>query len=563
MKKILSIALALTVLLSLAAVLAIPAAAVDGDWHILPKATFLQPDYDGDPESLAGYEYTDRGFHTIPTDAWKESNPYVFAQTKEKVDLKEGVYLEIEIDEFTYKNDKWFNLNIWDSVSLAPGNSDPIYGSGVQNLIRPSDSPDAEDLTKPGTVSGVSWYTGPFTAAGSSNMVAEKNLKTEDGDPIFCMSLTWDGTSYALDINGAAAPAAVITYMNEKWGGNDSEAYIGFWAKNSNKGGTVEYTITKFGTSAETATTPMGDDSEDPTNELIPPAPIADPNTVPANEPAIFLTADRENSDTKSKISASSGGYSTVNEDFSLHVIAENSTLSAVSYGVKNEVSYDIKDFPVAITLTRNFCTCGNEDGSCDALESSYYYIMAGDTLGATADWRTSVLDMSYNSYNIKNADGKNDTYLYFFCDFSEEYAEPMEGRINGIRFDVSGLDLNAENGGIFDVMFTAFFRTEEEAEAFVVQYLKDNYGLTDETTEETTEKVTETETDEATTAAPETDEVTTETPKTDDNATTEAPKTDDKKDEGGCASVIGFSAIAAVVAVAAAGVVTFRKKRD
>ncbi len=561
MKKILSLAIALTMLLSLATFLAIPAAAVDGEWLVVEGGSFYQPDYedeDGLPNSICGYEYTDRGFHTIPTTAFEQGNPSVSVQSKNKFDLKEGIYMEVEIDDYTYANDKWFGFHIWDSRGVAMGSNDPKYGAGIKTLIRPSNSPDG---TKPGAVSSISWYYNGFTSGGSSTMAPDQNKTTEAGQPILCLSVSWNGSSYVVDINGAAAPAAIITFMNEKWGGNDSEAYIGLNAQNANKGGKVEFTITKFGTSKDNAIVPMGDDSAEPIDSSIPPAEIADPNTVEANKPAIFMTGDKENTHVSGKPGAGNGAYSTINdEDFSIHVVGERTGFTGASYSVKKEVSYDIKDFPVAITLTRNFCTCGNEDGSCDAFESTNYYIMAGDTLGATDNFRTAVLDMSYNSYTIGE-----DTYLYFFCDFSEEFGEPLEGRINGIRFDVSGVDLNTEGANTFDIILTAFFRNTDEAEAFVVQYLKDNYGLVEETTEETTEQPTE-ETTEETTEEPETDKEEATTEKPADNkgeATTEVSNADDTKDEGGCASVIGFSAIASVVAVSAAGVVTFRKKRD
>ncbi len=476
MKKLLSLALSLTLLFSLATVLAVPAAAVDGEWNVVYGADYYQPDYADEEPSLCGYEYTDDGFHTIPTGAWEASNPYLSVQTKNKVDLKEGVYMEVRIDDFTYASDKWFNLHIWDSIGIVPGSNDPKYGAGVQNLIRPSDSPDG---TTPGVISGATWYTNQFTTAGSSTFTADQNRNTEDGKPILAMTLTWDGATYALDINGGAAPKAVIDFMNQKWGGNDSEAYIGIDAQNANKGGKCEITILKFGTDKDSATVPMGDDYAEPINNNIPFAEIIDPSTVPANEPAIFMTADRENSDTKNQLKASNGASSTVNSDGSLHVVAETSSVTGAIYAVKNQVSYDIKDFPVAITVTKNFCTCNNADGSCDAFETAHYYIMAGDVLSSDAQWHTSILDMSYNSYAVENAEGKTDTYLYFFCDFSEEFAEPMEGRINGIRFDVSGLDTSTKGSNEFDIMFTAFFKNTDEAEAYVENYVK-NLGWTE-----------------------------------------------------------------------------------
>ena len=46
----------------------------------------------------------------------------------------------------------------------------------------------------------------------------------EEGRILLTLVITWDGSTYSVTINDAAAPQAVIDYMNQKWGGNDSEA---------------------------------------------------------------------------------------------------------------------------------------------------------------------------------------------------------------------------------------------------------------------------------------------------------------------------------------------------
>ncbi len=561
MKKILSCTLILAMLFSLAAVLAIPTAAIDGNWHTIADVDIFQEDYDGTEYSNAGYEYTDDGFHTIATNAWNTDYPYISVQTKEKVDLKDGVYFEVRIDKFTYLGDKWFNMHIWDSQGIVPGSNEPKYGSGVQELMRPGNSADPNDPTKCNGLSGINggWYINQFTMAGNNTpFAADQKLRTEDGDPIIMMTVTWDGKSYALDINGAKAPQAVIDFMNQKWGGEDSEAYIGIDAMNSTKGGACEFTITKFGTSKAEATTPMGDDKADPVDASEPYAEIAPADTIPENEPAIFINADKENSSSKGSF-GTSGARATVNDDFSIHMVAERDTVYVGPMGPKRSISYDIADFPIAIALTRNYCTCANDDGSCDALETAFYYIAAGDVIAASNEWKTAMLEMSYNSYTIPQEDGSKDTYLYFYCDFSEEFDEPMSGRINSIRLDLTGIDLNTEGANAFDFMFVAFFRTVEEAEAYVLNYVTELGWV--ETEEPTTEDVTEVTTEET---AATTEETTAE--KLEDK--TEEPEASEggdetQKAEDGCASVVCFSAIAAVVAIGAIGTITFRKKRD
>ena len=74
MKKILSLVIAAAMLLSLAVVMSVPAAAVDGEWIVYSKADHEKPDYEGDPMSIPGYEYNDDGLHVIPAD-WRDFKP--------------------------------------------------------------------------------------------------------------------------------------------------------------------------------------------------------------------------------------------------------------------------------------------------------------------------------------------------------------------------------------------------------------------------------------------------------------------------------------------------------
>ena len=542
MKKILSTLLVAAMLLSLVIVAAVPAAAVDGEWAVYAPASQYADGYDGDPKSVAGYEYTDDGLHTIPADWAKAAqSPWVQVETKEKVDLKEGVYFQVRVDDFSYDaGDQWFNINIWDNAQIEP----PVagFGEGVQNLIRANG----------GNASSVAWYTENFTSGGSSAMVAEQNQKTEDGKIVLTLTVTWDGTTYAANINGAAAPEKVITYMNQKWGGNDSEAYIGIVGQNNKTGGTCEFTVLKFGTSADDATVPMGDDSREPIYNSAEKAPIADPDTVPANTPAILMNGNKTDSDLKSTPKPASNTTLTINDDYTLHVVANQATADTGVWYVKNDVSYAIEDFPVGIVLMKNFCTCGSEDGTCYALESVSVYMLAGDVQAPDPNYCIKELSMCYDSYTIGD-----DTYLYFFVDMTTDAAKEMTGRIHGARYDVAGVDISTPGANAFDLLYMAWFRSVEEAEAYVQNTMKE-LGWSD--AEDTTEAPTEVQT-EATTEAT---DVTTEAPK--GEQTTEAPKgeqTTEAPDEGGCGSVVGFGAIAIVAVAAVAGMVSFKKKED
>ena len=169
---------------------------------------------------VPGYEYTDEGLQTISPD-WRDEVPQCRVRTTNKVDLKEGVYVQYRIDEFSYAGDKWFNVNIWDGPYITPGDSNvERYGAGVQTLIRPSDAPDGQQ----GVISGITWYREGFTNSGTSSMTKDAVKNDEEGRILLTLVITWDGSTYSVTINDAATPQAVIDYMNQKWGGNDSEA---------------------------------------------------------------------------------------------------------------------------------------------------------------------------------------------------------------------------------------------------------------------------------------------------------------------------------------------------
>ena len=543
MKKLLATALSITMLLSMAVVAAVPAAAVDGDWTVIGQTGKFFDDYEGDDYCVPGYEYTDEGLQTISPD-WRDETPQCRVRTTDKVDLKDGVYVQYRVDEFTYIGDLWYNVFIWDGPYISPGSTNAErYGTGVQTLIRPS----ATGSDKPGNFGGIAWYKDAFTGAGSTSMAADAKKTDEEGRHLIALTVTWDGSTYSVDINGSKAPQAVIDYMNTKWGGNDSEAYIGLMLHHTNKNGKMKITVLKYGNTAATASTPLGDDSREPVTEYHVIADIADPSTVPEGQPAIFLNGSKAESDSSGNHGITAGSEAKRNDDFSVRYTLSTAAYHT-AYSVKKEVSYDAKDFPVVLLLTRDFCTC-EDPADCYALESVNSYVCNGAITGADDNHKINELSMC-DSPIVK--DGRS--YLYFYANFEEDAGFDYEGRINSIRFDFNGILIDEPGRNAFDIVFIAYFRTVEEAEQYVYDYL----GVEEETTAEPTEAPTE-----ETTEAP-TEEATTEAPKAD--ATTEAPAADNETDapaEGGCGSVVGFGAIAIVAVAAVAGMVSFKKKED
>ena len=456
--KALALATTLGMLLSLAAFFTLPVAAVDGIFDTHGYLSQEADDYDGDINSISGYEYTSEGLHMTAAD-WSTGAPYSHVSTKEKVDLKQGVYMQVRIDDFNYEAaDKWFNFNLWSQQAIEVGSGDPNHGNGVQTLIRPSN----------GGFGTVSWYTNAFTGAGSSSMPDEYRYPV-DGKNILTLKVTYDGINFAVEINGAAAPQKVIDYMNETYA-EDSFAYVGFTMYSNERGGTQEATILKFGTSEATATTPMGDDEKESENYIITYSPIADPSTVPEGQPAILMTGDSLNSHRNGALASSTGTKISINDDGTVHLIGNIQTSDSGVWNVDNDISYDINDFPVFMVMTKNFCSCAGDNGECWAFEEAYAYIACGDSLVQNPN-NKYYAEICYEPYFIGN-----DSYLYFIADLSDETGEDgrFNGRINSTRVDFR-IELYTPGANEFDVVMQGFFRTKDEAAEYAMNYLADH----------------------------------------------------------------------------------------
>ena len=263
-------------------------------------------------------------------------------------------------------------------------------------------------------------------------------------------------------------------------------------------------------------------------------------------------------------------------DDYSVRVYSNAAKSASASYKVANDVSYDAKDFPIMAVIARNFCTCADPE-SCSLTESFSTLVLAGDIIQETSNATITITSASWEP-DVVNGE----SYQLLTGSW-----EGYEGRINGFRLDNYKMQVE-EGRNFFDLCEILFFRTEEEALAYYADYLaeladggadEDTEAPADETTEapadETTEAPavdTEEPTDaptEAPTQAPVVEDPTeapTQAPVVEDP--TEAPKTEDPTDapeepkKGGCGSVVGIGAIA-VVAFAAAGLVSFKKKED
>ena len=544
MKKILSLVLALAMLVSTLIIVSLPTSAVDGDWMVYGRKEQYREDYeDGDYVSVMGYEYTDEGFHTITPDFAKGQSPRGGFQTKSTYDLKEGIYMLVRVDEFSYVGDKWLNLNLWSEPMVELASTDMERdGYGVQTIMRPDND---------GKFVQLEWYKEGFTQVQvGSEFNGKEDMYDEQGRALFELVVTYNGSSFGVTINGIPAPQGIVDYMNETF--VDKEAHVGMAFYHNVAGGDASFTVLKFGTSKETAVIPSGDDRADPVNYSLDIAPIADPSTIEEGKPGIFINGNKDASDSYTTAGGSATGSSVLNPDNSVTYTASSDSMGLV-FKPKNEVSYAIDDFPVVMMLVKNWCTCGEEDGTCYACEEVKMYLATGENSGVDGE-HNGILDICDENIMVGE-----DSYLYFYMDMHDDFAFEATGRVNMFRMDFHAIDYTTPGLNQFTVCFVACFRTLEDAENFVYEYLGVNPGEGNDETEETTEEDTtvvsggdETTANDETTAGAE------------DVTTAEQGGSDSTEPaKKGCGSVVGFGTIAVVATVGTIGFVSLKKKKE
>ena len=553
MKKVFAILLAVCMLASVAAIFSIPAAAADKAWVVYGNAGDYRDSFNeenGDEYSnVPGYKYTfGVGLQTISPD-WENTAPKLGVQTGEKVNLKDGVYMLVRIDEFSYDaGDKWFAFSISDTQYVNVGSGDKEEdGERVVGIIR---EPTATNLAP------IQWRYSNFVwdQSGIQMSTPKEDMFDENGCALLALEITWDPSkeTYSVNINGAKATATTIAWMNEHFA--DGYAYVGINLFNGKQGGDAGLTVLKYGTSKLSAMTPFYLDSQKPEKkeDLYKIAEIAGADTVPEGKPAIFINGSSETSDSKFTVTGSD--TLTLTEEGYKHIVADR-TEAQVYFSVKNSVSYDIKDFPVGLVLTRNYCNCEDD---CWAYEQAKIYLMSGADI-APDGFRCVSATPASGDTSIKCEDGD---YLFYVVNFAEApLTADAEGRIHGIRFDLLGIDVTTPGKNEFDICFAAFFRNETDATNYAYEFLGIDPNAQPETDTET-ETETDTETETETETATETETQTESETETDAKTETKAPVTgDDAATSGGCFGTVGFGAIAIVAVVAVAGFVTLKKK--
>lgn len=526
MKKIVIVCMLLTLLFGLLPVATLPAAAaeVPGDWTTYIAAS----EYPAEGEDTtgrvfkpeAGYKYTEEGFVVVPAD-YTDSTPFMTVQSKEAQPVGEGIYMEFRVDDFAYGGaqgnvDNWICLSITNKPKVTPGLT--TFGGGWMGLIRANGTDEDARVESCNTKEAVGDYSGEFRVLGATPIKTEKD---DQGCEIYTLEVTRAGGQYNIKVNGVAVAGLGDISSNLNGMDPDGNFYVGVTLYSSVKDGTAAMSILKYGTDEAHAYTPQGTDSKEPQPNLFKVAEIADPSTVPENQPALFWDASVASPPNGTNVTLTALG----DNAFRVNMSAE---LGYFSWNMSRSTSYSGTDFPIFTALLRNFY---GEGGTL------WYY--GGDVLGA--------IDTNRIAWKLNDGyyyEGKDNEYTLVTVDLHDLW----EGRINGLRFDFA----TPEAGREFDICYMGFFRSEEEGVAFCEAHLAELGVIVNG--EQTQETVTTAE--EAVTEAP-TEAVTEGTTV----AATEAP-TAEPKTEGGCGSVIGQVFTGVGVLLLSCGIV-LRKRED
>ena len=507
MKKLLATLLLLSMLAAVSVVAVItPAAAVEGDWITLRQANDyheVDPETGEEPpyQAAPGYTYTDEGFTTIPAD-YTGTCPYFNIRSKDKYDIRDGLYIQLRVDDFSYKGpdgnaDEWVLFSLWDSENIAPGQSG--YGDGWFGLIR------GEGGGKPATFE-------------DETIIPELD---DQGREIYTFEVEWDGSQYSFTMNGV--PITKSKTISDKLikTNDEGEFYVGISIQSTVKDGVASLSILKFGTSEKDATTPVGVDSAEPEPNNNITAPMMDPTAIGVNQPAVSWDAAQYKNVSGTGLEFLAMG----NNAYHVTALEPNAFFT---WTVRKDISYAVDDFPIMAIMVKDYWKSG----------TLWYF--CGDIVGPTDGYRTV-----FNAYDSIYFEGDSDLPLENYALILVDLEGMGEGRLNGFRIDFNGIDI--VNEPEFELCYMGCFRSEEEAEAYGRVYL----GLSsDDATTPDSEEETAANSEETTTSLG--NDV------TDAPGTSSTTETSTEPANGGCGSVMGFG-LAALITLA--GAYLFKKK--
>lgn len=433
-----------------AGILTAGAGGTEGDWTVWrDPEKYEDAGWEDVFKPDPGYHYTEDGFTTIPPD-WKDFTPNFTVQTKEAQPLKKGFYMQIRVDDYPYGGedgnaDHWIAFHLSDREGVKPGSID--YGNNWLCLLR-------------GAGNGVTAAQSFLTTMTTDEKVGSFHLRTapvvevpmdDQGREIYTLEVIWNGADYELMINGVVVSDPTISDSLKTWI-ESGEYFVGVTMHAGIRDASASLTILKYGTCEEDAVTPMGTDAMEPEENGYVYADIADPFTVPENQPAILWSPETYDLRNGENISFDVQGDGTWRATASDSWVAWN-------FKPKASWSYAAEDFPVFGILFRNIPDV--EIVLCGA---------AGDEKTGLSE---SVLPFSTNSYG--QTYGTDAEYVFVPFGLND-----LSGRIYRMRLTMTFAGRNGE----FDICFAGMFRSVEEAYNYTEEYLVERGILTESVSE-------------------------------------------------------------------------------
>lgn len=259
--------------LSLAASLSlgiIPASAAEETWRVYATSV----DADGRPQYIAppAHLFTDRGLEVVPSSGMTEYT----VQTASPYSLDDGIYLEVRLSRQVEAG--FLVFSVWEQDGVKAGN--PYCGSGWQGMVSLGKKDEQFMIGLNVTEASAEDPDGRFESLGT---IVAQTPTNDDGSVTYTLSIRED----ILRVNGRVVAGTDDIFPFLKSVREDNCFYMGVSVIVDNATTGVPITVTRFGTSSNTASVPGQEntlpETGEASSETLPVAPETD---LPADPPA-------------------------------------------------------------------------------------------------------------------------------------------------------------------------------------------------------------------------------------------------------------------------------------
>ncbi len=202
----------------------------------------------------AGFAYTDEGFKVTSPD-FTGTITKVNAQTSQPVDIRNGFFMEIRVDRYSYKgdsggHDQWIAFSLSDTPLMMHGST--RWNNNWLGLIRGTGNGTADLQIFITDVSG-----NTFVHLGT---VSLSDIPMDQGHEIYTFEVNTATNTFT--VNGVSVPG--LNQGLAHIAGFANNSYVGVTFYSGQMAGVADFTITKQGTSSSAWFVPTGTDSREP-----------------------------------------------------------------------------------------------------------------------------------------------------------------------------------------------------------------------------------------------------------------------------------------------------------